>query len=74
MIRSESNRCSIVDVMADEDLVRLRRSLARSLPGDQAKLLLDEVERFRQMRRDLTAEVDSLADQVERLRRLLGAP
>ncbi len=48
--------------------------MAPSLPGDQAKLLLDEVERFRQMRRDLTAEIDSLANQVERLRRLVGAP
>jgi hypothetical protein len=48
--------------------------MAPSLPGDQARLLLDEVERFRQMRRDLTAEIDSLADQVQRLRRLLSAP
>ena len=61
--------------MADEDLVRLRRSLAMapSLTGDQATLLLDEVERLRQMRRDFTAEIDSLANQVERLRRLVGA-
>ncbi|MDQ6613292.1 MAG: hypothetical protein M3083_00615 [Actinomycetota bacterium] len=62
--------------MADEDLVRLRMSLAMasSLPGDQARLLLDEVETLRQMRRDLTAEIDSLANQVEGLRRVLGGP
>ena len=39
-----------------------------------AQQLLDEVETLRQMRRDLTAEIDSLANQVEGLRRVLGGP
>lgn len=62
--------------MADEDLVRLRRSLAMapSLPVDQVRLLLDEVESLRQNRRDLANDLDLLANQVDRLRQRLAQP
>jgi hypothetical protein len=54
----------------DEDLIRLRRSLAMapSLPGDAAARLLDEVEELRRKRRDLTFELGALADYVRQLR------
>jgi regulator of replication initiation timing len=60
--------------VADEDLVSLRRSLAMapSLPADQIKLLLDEVEQLRQGRRDLANDLDALAAEVDRLRRRLA--
>jgi hypothetical protein len=62
--------------MADEDLVRLRRSLAMapSLPVDQVRLLLDEVEGLRQNRRDLANDLDLLANHVDRLRQRLAQP
>jgi hypothetical protein len=58
----------------DEDILRLRRSLAMapSLPGDEAARLLDEVERLRRDRRDLEVELDQLAEQIGRLRSRLG--
>jgi hypothetical protein len=54
----------------DEDLIRLRKSLAMapSLPRNEAERLLDEVELLRRRRRDLGAELDALAEQVRRLR------
>jgi len=56
--------------VTDEDLVRLRRSLAMapSLPADAAERLLDEVARLRRARRDLAAELDELAGRIESLR------
>lgn len=54
----------------DEDLVRLRRSLAMapSLPGDEALRLLDEVEVLRRRGRDLGGELDALMAQIQHLR------
>lgn len=48
--------------------------MAPSLPGDQARLILDELERLRQTRRDLAADLDALAGLVERLRQQLSQP
>jgi uncharacterized coiled-coil DUF342 family protein len=55
----------------DEDLVRLRRSLAMapSLPADQIQQLLDEVERLRRTRREMADELEAIAAQIEQLRR-----
>jgi hypothetical protein len=54
----------------DEDLLRLRRSLATapSLPGDEALKLLDEVEVLRRRGRDLGTELDALVQQIQHLR------
>ena len=54
----------------DEDLVRLRRSLAMapSLPADEADKLLNEVERLRSLRRGMAVDLDELAKQIRRLR------
>jgi hypothetical protein len=66
----------MVVCVADEDLVSLRRSLAMapSLPSDQIKLLIDEVERLRRSRRALADDLESVAAGVDRLRRRLAQP
>ena len=55
--------------MTDEDLVRLRRSLAMapSLPVDAIEALLNEVEMLRRDRRGFEGELADLAERIQEL-------
>ena len=56
--------------MVDEDLERLRRSLAMApqLPADQINLLLEEVGLLRRLRRDLVADLDQVTELLQEIR------
>lgn len=45
--------------------------MAPSLPADQARLILDELELLRKTRRNLSVDLEALADLVEALRQRL---
>ncbi|MHB1447046.1 MAG: hypothetical protein ACYCZV_15535 [Acidimicrobiales bacterium] len=55
--------------MPDEDLVRLRRSLAMvpHLSPEQIERLIDEVERLRSQRRHLAEKLDELGGRFQAL-------
>lgn len=60
--------------MVDEDLERLRRSLAMAprLPPDEIQRLIDEVQHLRRQRRDLVADLDQVTKLLGEARRRAG--